>query len=132
MPGSETNLEELTSRVLGHLVQEGVVAKLAKGLYCGGFTPNELLNNLARTLEALKKDGLNLSASKTMINYDSSDTFLGWVWHEGTLQASLHRIAALTKYSPPPTVTNFRSFIGAFKLGTEPCVTTFLSPLDAV
>ena len=29
MPGSETALEELMSRVLGHLVQEGCVAKIA-------------------------------------------------------------------------------------------------------
>lgn len=39
MPGSETALEELTCRVLGHLVQEGVVAKIADDLYCGGHTP---------------------------------------------------------------------------------------------
>ena len=36
MPRSETALEELTCRVLGHLVQEGVVAKIADDLYCGG------------------------------------------------------------------------------------------------
>ena len=36
MPGSETALEELICRVLGDLLQEGVVAKLADDLYCGG------------------------------------------------------------------------------------------------
>ncbi|CAG2236610.1 unnamed protein product [Mytilus edulis] len=45
MPGSETALEELTCRVLGHLVQEGVVAKIADDLYCGGNSPEELLTN---------------------------------------------------------------------------------------
>lgn len=39
MPGSETALEELTCRVLGNLVQEGIVAKIADDLYCGGNTP---------------------------------------------------------------------------------------------
>ena len=33
MPGSETCLEELMSRVLGDLIQEGCVAKIADDLY---------------------------------------------------------------------------------------------------
>ena len=45
MPGSETCLEELLSRVLGDLIQEGFVAKLADDLYCGGDTIEELLHN---------------------------------------------------------------------------------------
>ena len=45
MPGSETALEELTCRVLGDLLEEGVVTKLADDLYCGGDTPEELLCN---------------------------------------------------------------------------------------
>ena len=36
---SETALEELMCRVLGDLLQEGVVAKLADDLYCGGNSP---------------------------------------------------------------------------------------------
>ena len=38
MPGSETALEELLCRVLGDLLEEGVVAKLADDIYCGGNT----------------------------------------------------------------------------------------------
>ena len=53
MPGSETALEELTCRVLCHLVQEGVVAKIADDLYCWGHTQQELLNNWERVLDAL-------------------------------------------------------------------------------
>jgi hypothetical protein len=45
MPGSETALEELMSRVLGTLLEEGIVAKLADDLYCGGNTTDELLQN---------------------------------------------------------------------------------------
>ena len=45
MPGSERALEELVCRVLGDLLQEGVVAKLADDLYCGGDSPQELLDN---------------------------------------------------------------------------------------
>ena len=45
MPGSETALEELMCRVLGELIQEGIVAKIADDLYCGGDTPEELRYN---------------------------------------------------------------------------------------
>lgn len=75
MPGSETILEELTCRVLGDLVQEGVVAKLADDLYCGGSTPIDLLNNSTRTLQALQRNGLNLSASKTVITPKETKIF---------------------------------------------------------
>ena len=53
MPGSETALEELMCRVLGPLLQDGVVAKIADDLYCGGNTPLELLQNWKKVLQAL-------------------------------------------------------------------------------
>lgn len=115
MPGSETALEELTCRVLGHLVQEGVVAKIADDLYCGGHTPEELLNNWERVLIALHKCSLNLSASKTIIAPKDA-IILGWHWHLGTIQASPHRIATLASCQPPKTVTTLRSFIGSYKV----------------
>lgn len=115
MPGSETALEELTCRVLGHLVQEGVVAKIADDLYCGGHTPEELLNNWERVLIALHKCSLNLSASKTIIAPKDA-TILGWHWHLGTIQANPHRIATLASCQPPKTVTALRSFIGSYKV----------------
>ena len=67
MPGSETALEELMSRVLGDLVEEGTVAKIADDLYCEGDSPEELLQNWTKVLQAHKCD-LRLSASKTSIN----------------------------------------------------------------
>lgn len=57
MPGSETVLEELTCRVLG------IVAKIADELYCGGNTPEQLIHNWERVLDALQKSSLNLFAS---------------------------------------------------------------------
>nr|XP_034315484.1 uncharacterized protein LOC117685268 [Crassostrea gigas] len=131
MLGSETILEELTCRVLGDLVQEGVVAKLPDDLYCGGSTPIDLLNNSTRTLQALQRNGLNLSASKTMIT-PKETTILGWIWREGTRRASSHRIAALANCQAPSTVSGLRSFIGAFKiLGRflKGCLQV-ISPLD--
>ena len=39
MPGSETALEELMCRVLGVLIHEGVVAKIADDVYRGAESP---------------------------------------------------------------------------------------------
>ena len=91
MAGSETALEELMCRVLGDL-QAGVIAKLADDLYCGGNTPDELLENWIKVLGALHKKNLCLSASKTVIN-PKSTTILGWTWSEGTLTANPHRVS---------------------------------------
>ena len=94
MPGSETALEELMFRVLGNCIQDGIVAKLADDLYCGGNTLDELLSNWKRVLDALQKSNLKLSPSKTVI-WPRSTTILGWIWTQGVLSASPHRVAVL-------------------------------------
>ena len=114
MPGSETALEELMSRVLGDLLEEGIVAKIADDLYCGGNSPEELLQNWTKVLRALHKWDLHLSASKTISNPQST-TILGWIWNCSTLSASPHRIAALASCPAPDTVARMRSFIGALR-----------------
>ena len=133
MPGSETSLEELMCRVLGDLLMEGIVVKLADDLYCGADTPEALLHNWGRVLHALSKSGLHLSASKTTV-CPKTTTILGWIWSQGTLRASPHRIAALAACSPPSTVKGMRSFIGAFKMLCRviPNCASFLTPLDGV
>ena len=115
MPGSETALQELMCRVLGECIQDGIVARLADDLYCGGNTLDELLNNWKRVLESLQRCNLKLSPSKTFI-CPRSTTILGWVWTQGKLSASPHRIAVLTNCPPPDTLRGLRSFIGAYKV----------------
>lgn len=66
MPGSETALEELICRVLGEFIKEGCAAKLADDLYCGSDTPQELISNWSRILEALNRCNLRLSATKSL------------------------------------------------------------------
>ena len=100
MLGSETALEELLSRVLGDLIQEGVVAKLADDLYCGGNTNEDLLINWDHLLSALFHNGLRLSAPKSVIA-PKSTTILGWIWSQGTIKASPHCTSALTTCDPP-------------------------------
>ena len=112
MPGSETALEEIMCRVLGDFIEEGFVAKLADELYCGGDTPEALLNNWRRVLQALGRCNLRLSATKTVI-CPKTTSVLGWIWSQGRLSANPHRIAALALCPPPSTVKGLRSIIGA-------------------
>jgi len=133
MPGSETALEELMSRVLGELLEKGYVAKVADDLYCGGNTPSELLSNWRNVLTELHKNNLSLSARKTIIAPKSA-TILGWRWSDGTLQASPHRISTLSTCSRPEKVKGLRSYLGAYKFLSRviPNCSTFLAPLESL
>ena len=115
MPGSKTCLEELMSRILGDLIQQGRVAKIADDLYVGGNTPEEALFNYECVLQALSKNDLRLSARKTLI-CPRSATILGWIWSDGCLSASPHRLLTLQSTPQPSTVHSLRSFIGSYKV----------------
>ena len=115
MPGSENALEELMCRMLGDLLKEGIVTKLADDLYCGGNAPDELIANWQRVLEALHRCGLSLLPAKTIIA-PKKTVILGWVWEAGTIRASPHHISSLAACSPPKTVKEMRSFIGAYTI----------------
>ena len=133
MPGSETALEEVMCRVLGPLLQDGFVAKIADDLYCGGNTPHELLHNWQKVLHALHQCNLRLSAHKTII-CPRTTTILGWIWTAGSLSASPHRLNTLATYPEPTTVARLRSFIGAYKVLSRviPRCSSYVAPLDAV
>ena len=131
MPGSETCLEELMSRVLGDLIQEGCVAKIADNLYVGVYSPIEVLDNWRRVLALLQKKNLRLSAVKTIICLRKA-IVPGWVWSNGTLQASPHKLAALFSVEPPSTEQGPRSFVVAYKALSRvlPRFAELLDPLD--
>ncbi|KAJ8021084.1 hypothetical protein HOLleu_40853 [Holothuria leucospilota] len=64
VPGSETALEELMCRVLGDLLVEGQVTKIADDLYCGGNSIDEVLVTWRKALSALSNSNLRLSPIK--------------------------------------------------------------------
>lgn len=116
MPGSETALKELTCRVMGDLLEEGIVVKLAADFfYCGADTPEQLVVNFSRVLAALNRCNLKLSASKTVIA-PLRTTILGWIWQQGTLSASPHRTTTLASCAMPTKVKAMCSFLGVHKV----------------
>lgn len=132
MPGSTEHLDELMCRVLGDLVHEGVANKIADDLYVGGKDANDLLYNWSRTLEKFKNNNLRLKAKKTIIA-PKSTTVLGWVWQQGVISVSPHKINPLATADPPKTVKGLRSWIGAYK-HMKACISQYsalLSPLEA-
>ena len=115
LPGSSEVLEEVLCAVLGELVKEGVVAKIADDLTVGGGSIENLFYNWTRVLDALARNGLKLKGPKTVIA-PSRAQILGWFWNNGTITACVHKISPLTSCSPPETVTALRSYVGAFKV----------------
>ena len=61
MPCLEMALEELVCNVHIDVLQEGIVAKMADDLYCGGTTVEELAHSWQRVFHALHTAGLCLS-----------------------------------------------------------------------
>ena len=131
MPGSETTLEEVMSRVLGSCMLEGYMAKVADDMYVGGNSIEDLLRNWRKVLDLLDKANLKLSAKKTII-CPAKTVILGWLWEKGTLRPTTHRCSALSSCDPPSTVKGLRSFIGAFKALSRviPGSAQFITPLD--
>ena len=131
MPGSESALEEVMCRVLGSMIEAGKVVKLADNLYCGANSLSELCNIWEELLKALSRNNLHLSASQTVINPKSTN-ILGWVWTQGILSASPHSICTLSTCKLPETVTQLRSFVGAYKVLSRvmPMCAEVMAPFD--
>lgn len=81
------------------------------------------------TIALLHKNSLRFSAAKTII-CPRKAIALGWVWSNGTLQASPHKLAALSSVEPPTTVQG--SFVGAYMVLSRvlPRFVELLEPLD--
>lgn len=114
MPGSTEYLDELTYRVLGDLIHEGHTAKIADDLYAGANTIEELLVVWEKILAKFQENNLRLSARKTVI-CPKTTTVLGWIWSQGTLSVSPHKINPLATAPPPTTVKALRGWLGAYK-----------------
>ena len=107
------------------------MAKIADDMYIGGNSIPELADNWERFLSLLVENTLGISAPKTKIA-PMSTVILGWVWNNGSLSASTHRIATLSTCSRPVTVKDMRSFLGAYRflLRVLPKCAQTLAPLE--
>ena len=105
---------------------------IADDLYVGADDTATLLSIWEDLLSTLSKNGLVLSGSKTVIT-PLTTTVLGWIWNNGSLCVSQHKICPLRQADPPKTCTAMRSFLGAYKniARAIPRSSSFLSPLES-
>ena len=131
LPGSEASLECLLSRILGDLIMEGSVVKLADDLYVGANTVEQLISSWRNVLKLLQHNGLKLSPTKTVC-CPTSTVILGWIWEQGTIRSTPHRINTLLNCNPPETVTKLRSFVGSYKFLSKvlPYHADYLDPFE--
>ena len=132
LPGSESALEELLSRIFGDMVEDRKIVKIADDFYVGSDNIENLLSSWEEVLQRLSLNGLKLSADKTVC-CPTSTNILGWLWNQGTISASSHHVNALTVREPPTTVKGLRSYIGCFKFISRvlPNYAEKLQPLEA-
>ena len=114
MPGSTEHLDELVSRILGDMIADGNVMKIADDLYVGADSPSELLKVWEELLRRMEANNLRLSGPKTLVNPQSTP-ILGWKWSQGKISPLPHRISPLCSAEPPKTVKLLRSWCGAVK-----------------
>ena len=132
MPGSTEHLNELMFRVLGDLIREGVVMKIADDLYIGGDSIGSLLHNWECVLHKFECNHLRLSATKSVI-CPITTTILGWIWSAGSISVSPHKLNPLATADKPSTVKGLRSWFGAYKHIKEciPQYSMLLADLEA-
>ena len=133
MPGSECALDELMARMLGDLIQNGDVKRVADDIYAGSSDIPSLLAIWEEVLNRLQQAGLRLSPSKTEV-LPSETTILGWIWREGKLSPSPHHTAALSICDRPTTIKGLRSYLGAYKVVSR-CLkhcSRFIAPLESL
>ena len=84
-----------------------------------------------RAFAALHCNNLKLSLPKTLIARISAVT-LGWLWKQGTLTATPHRVSTLATCVQPKTVKGLRSFLWAYKFLSRilPQISSILAPLE--
>ena len=119
-------------RVLGDLIREGVVMKIADDLYIGGDSIGSLLHNWERVLHKFECNHLKLSAAKSVI-CPITTTILGWIWSAGSISVSPHKLNPLATADKPSTVKGLRSWFGAYKHIKEciPQYSMLLADLEA-
>ena len=84
-----------------------------------------------RAFAALHCNNLKLSLPKTLIARISAVT-LGWLWKQGTLTATPHRVSTLATCVQSKTVKGLQSFLGAYKFLSHilPKISSILAPLE--
>ena len=124
-------LEELVARVFGDFMAQSWFLKIADDLIIGANSISDLKQRWESVLQRLRDNNLSISAKKTYV-CPTTVNIVGWIWKSGKLEVDLHRINPLTVCSPPDTVKQLRSFLGAARIVSRciPRYAEYLSDLE--
>ena len=112
--GMDAITDELTDKLLGDLVLDGKVVKLADNVYFGAETIEGLHEIFHEIMKRCTKATLRMKPSKIHLNIANAD-ILGLHWNRGTLTPSTHKLDPLAHCEKPKTVKAMRSFLGAVR-----------------
>ena len=112
--GMDVFQDELTDRLLGDLVLEGNVVKLADNIYFGSHSLEDFQKVFSTILSRCETADLRLKPSKLRLNIQQAD-ILGLNWHRGKLSPSHHKIDPLSACDPPTSVSGLRSWLGSVR-----------------
>ena len=103
--GSDVELNELLSRVLGDTISLGCCIAIRDDIIIGGDTPEEAINNYESILSELHSCNLKLSPNKMRI-FPSDTEVYGYRIKDGCILPSSHTITSLGKTKMEELVTN--------------------------
>ena len=108
--GASEHSYERLSRVYGDLCQNGKMARQADGLYVGGNSLQNLLDNLRKVFQRTRNCGFTLKPSKIIINPQKIVLF-GWMRNKGGWEPTEHTVTPLLPAVLPKTVKQLRSCV---------------------
>ena len=132
--GSDVELEELLSRVLGEDTTAGHCVALRDDIIIGGNSIDEALKNYESVISKLHYNNLKLSPNKVRV-FPADTEVYGYRVKDGCILPSDHTITSLgkTKIEQMTTVKQVNSWKGLYKtlIGHLPALSNIMSPFDS-
>ena len=131
--GSDVELEQLVSRVLGDNIAKGHCLALRDDIIIGGNSVDEALTNYESILNKLEDNNLKLSSHKIRV-FPSDTEIYGYRILNGCILPSAHIVTSLgeTKIDKLKTNKQVNSWKGLYKTlsGHLPALSNIMSPFD--
>ena len=132
--GSDVELEELLSRVLGQDITDGHCVALRDDIIVGGNSINEALSNYESVISKLHNSNLKLSPTKVRV-FPADIEIYGYRIKNGKISPSDHTITSLGKAKTEEllTVRQVNSWKGLYKtlIGHLPALSNVMCPFDS-
>ena len=132
--GSDVELEELLSRILGEDIADGYCMNLRDDIIIGGNTIYEALSHYESVLRKLHQNNLKLSPNKVRVFPEDTEIY-GYRIKSGKISPSDHTVTSLgkTQIDELVTVKQVNSWKGLYKtlIGHLPALSNVMSPFDS-